>query len=50
MTDERIESVLADFRGWLKALPQEPPAAVPVEAFNVGAPYFYSCYDREDEK
>ena len=37
MTDERIESVLADFRGWLKALPQEPPAAVPVEAFDVGA-------------
>lgn len=37
MTDERIESILADFRSWLKALPQEPPAAVPAEPFNVNA-------------
>ncbi len=37
MTDERIEAILTDFRGWLKALPQEPPAAVPADVFNVGA-------------
>lgn len=37
MTDERIETILADFRGWLKALPQEPPPVVPAETFSVTA-------------